>query len=126
MRAARTPAHFAWALLLALLLALRSLAPAGFMPWFEHGAVTIAICPDGGAVSTSVAANDHRPGERHGAHQHCPYAAASSLGATVPATMAIIATLFFALALLLGREFVSVERRTVRERPPLRGPPVPA
>jgi hypothetical protein len=109
---------------LALLLALRSLAPAGFMPDFENGAVTIVICPDAAPVA---AHHHHGSGDHKGQHQLCPYAAASALGALGPDWPPLLpAVLVFAAALLLGRTFLFIEQHSRRERPPLRGPPIPA
>jgi hypothetical protein len=110
--------------LLALLLAVRLLAPAGFMPAFDHGAVTIVACPDadGGAVAPG---HHHHRNSKHD-HQPCPYAAASSLGALGPDFGALLDVLIFGAALLLGRTFLFIERNGLRERPPTRGPPIPA
>jgi hypothetical protein len=44
-----------------MLLALRVLAPAGFMPAFDHGAVTIVLCPDADPVP-AMGAHDHESG----------------------------------------------------------------
>ena len=46
------------AALLALMMAVRLLAPAGFMPSFEHGAVTIVACPDADAGGAMAAHHD--------------------------------------------------------------------
>ena len=46
MRTAPAFARFACAALLSLLLGLRLLGATGYMPGFEHGAVTIIVCPD--------------------------------------------------------------------------------
>jgi hypothetical protein len=113
-----------WLAFLALLLALRSLAPAGFMPAFEQGAVTIVACPDA-SVSPHEMPMHHR-GDHKSLHQPCPYAAASALGALGPDWMPLPAVLFFAAALLLGRSFLFLERHDGRQRPPSRGPPIPA
>ncbi len=79
MTAVSIRSRFAWGMLLALLLGLRSLAPAGFMPSFDHGAVTIVACPD---ASAAVAPMHHRhPVDHSIAHQLCPYAAGAGLGA---------------------------------------------
>ena len=127
MRAASASTRFALAAIFALLLALRSLAPAGFMPSFELGAVTIVACPDADRGS-APAMHDHHGHADHGlAHHACPYASASSLGALGPDwTPIVTALIFFAAALLLGRTFLFVARHGARERPPLRGPPIPA
>jgi hypothetical protein len=123
MRAAPAPTRFAIAALLALLLALRSLAPAGFMPAFDHGAVTIVACPD----AVPAMHHHHHPADHSSAHQPCPYAAAASLGALGPDwAPLLIPVVFFAVALLLGRTFLFIERQTSRERPPAIGPPLPA
>jgi len=110
-------------LLLALLMGLRLLAPAGFMPAFDHGAVTIVACPDataGGAPTMS-----HHDGGSKRLHQLCPYASASGLGALAAEFAAIGALIFLASALLLGRSFLFLERSRANARPPQRGPPFP-
>ena len=122
MRARPHHLRFAWAIALALLLAVRSLAPAGFMPAFDHGTVTIVPCPD---AAPSMAMHHH--GDHKRFHDPCPYAAASSLDATGPAWARLFeAILAFAAALLLGRTFLFVERQNRRDRPPAIGPPITA
>ena len=125
-RTASPPRRAIWALALALILALRLLAPAGFMPAFDHGAVTIVVCPDAEPIAPAMAGHHHHDHSKK-FHQACPYAAASSLGATVADWPPLDAALFaLGLALLIGRPFVSLERHRAHERPPLRGPPLPA
>lgn len=111
------------AALFALLLAVRLLAPAGFMPAFEHGAVTIVACPD--ADGGAPAPMHHQHGKQTH-HEPCPYASASSLGALGADFAALVTLLIFAAALLLGRTFLFLERHALRERPPTRAPPIPA
>jgi hypothetical protein len=120
MRAAPASIRFAWAALFAVLLAVRSLAPAGFMPAFDGGAVNIVACPD------AAPAPMHHHGEHKDFHQPCPYAAAGAVGTLGPDWLPFIAIAMFAAALLLGRTFLFIERHATRERPPLRGPPIPA
>ena len=110
------------AVALLILLALRLLNPAGFMPSFEHGAVTIVACPDGGAA---LPGHNHDHSKAH-AHQTCPYAAASALGGLANDLPLLAAILVIGLALLLGRPFLFIERHRSEDRPPLRGPPIPA
>jgi hypothetical protein len=110
-------------MLFALQLALRSLAPAGFMPAFDHGAVTIVACPDAAAPDLPMM-HHHQPGHHNLVHQPCPYASASGLGALGADWSALLISSFFAIALLLGRTFMFVERHGRRERPPSRGPPL--
>ncbi len=125
MRAAPVPIRFAWAALFALLLAVRSLAPEGFMPAFDHGGVTIVACPDANPPMTAM--HHHKSPGHNFAHQPCPYASASSLGALGPdGAPLLLPVAFFAATLLLGRTFLFVERHRSRDRPPLRGPPIPA
>lgn len=124
MSAASSPIRFAWAALFALLLAVRSLAPAGFMPAFDHGAVTIVACPDAPVVP---AMHHHHPGDHKGSnHEPCPYASASSLGALGVDFAPLVGVILVAVALLLGRTFLFVERQSRRERPPAIGPPLSA
>lgn len=122
MRIAPDLTRSIWAALLALLLAVRLLAPAGFMPSFDQGAVTIVACPDGdlGVAPMSV----HHHGHSKQLHQPCPYASASGVGSLAAHMAPLIVVLMFAAALLLGRTFFFIERGRAHERPPLRGPPL--
>jgi hypothetical protein len=109
---------------LALLLVLRLLSPAGFMPAFDHGAVTIVACPDGEPVPpTKQMAGHHRHSPKT-FHQSCPYASASALGGLVGDSPLLMALLAIGLALLLGRAFHFLDRQCPHDRPPLRGPPI--
>jgi hypothetical protein len=126
MRTAPAPARSIFAVLLALLMAVRLLAPAGFMPSFDHGAVTIVACPDA-EPGVLAPMNAHHHGHSKIVHQPCPYAAASGVGSLAGETALLLGVLVLAgAALLLGRTFLFVERNRTHERPPLRGPPLPA
>jgi len=120
MRTATASIRLAWVALFALLLAVRSLAPAGFMPAFEGGTVTIVACPDTSPAGHSM----HHHGEHKALHQPCPYASASALGALGADWAPLLAVALFAAALLLGRSFLFLERHNFRERPPAIGPPL--
>ena len=122
MRGAPVSIRFAAAAMLALLLAIRSLAPAGFMPAFDNGSVTIVVCPD----AMPGQASHHRSGDHKSLHQPCPYAAASAVDAVGPGWTPLLPILSFGVVLLLGRTLQFIERHETRERPPLRGPPLPA
>lgn len=124
MRNARILTRSICAALLALLLAVRLLAPAGFMPSFDHGAVTIVACPDADSGAAPMAA--HHDGHSKKLHQPCVYASASGLGSLSPDLPLPVGVAVFAAALLLGRTFLFLERNRNFERPPLRGPPIPA
>jgi hypothetical protein len=118
--------RFGWAVLFALLLGLRSLAPFGFMPAFDHGGVTIVACPDADAPLIPNGGHHHHPGDHKIVHQPCPYAAVSALGALGNDLAPVVAVLLFGAVLAIGRAFLFVERQGRRDRPPTRGPPVPA
>ena len=125
MRAAQIPTRFAVAALFALLLGVRSLAPAGFMPAFDRGSVTIVACPDANAPVVSMAHHRH-PADHKFHHEPCPYAAASALGALGNGLAPVLAALLFGAVLAIGCAFMFVERQGRRERPPTRAPPIPA
>jgi len=124
MRTAPPLARSICVALLALLLAVRLLAPAGFMPSFDHGAVTIVACPDAELGVAPMAAHHH--GHSKQLHQPCPYAAASGVGSLAADWAPVIGVLILAAALLLGRTYLFIERNRTHERPPLRGPPLAA
>jgi hypothetical protein len=126
MRSASPLGRAACAVVLALLLALRSLAPAGFMPAFEHGRIAIVICPDAEPIAAMppMAHHDHRQHDK--LHQPCPFAAASATGALDRDLVLLLDALILAGALLLGRALVLPVRNVSQVRPPSRGPPLPA
>ena len=115
-----------WGALFAMLLGLRLLSPAGFMPSFAQGELTIIVCPDAAfdAAPAMPLHHHHHHSARH--REPCPYAAASSLGALgVDFFQLLPSVLVLAAAILLGRSFLFLERHANRLRPPLRGPPLP-
>jgi hypothetical protein len=115
------------AALIALLLGLRLLGATGYMPAFEHGSMTIIVCPDAD-VDAPLAINvaHHHHGQSKHPHGVCPYASVSSLGALGVDFGTLAGALIFAPALLVGRTFRFLERNRLRERPPSRAPPLPA
>lgn len=123
MRAASKAVRLVCAALFLLLLAVRSLAPAGFMPTFDHGALAIVACPDGDA---SPGIRMHHDGHHKSGDQVCPYAAASALGALGPDHTSLVESLLLCAALLVGRVLLFAERVSGRDRPPATGPPIPA
>jgi hypothetical protein len=120
------PTRVACAALFALILALRLLTPAGFMPAFDHGTVTIVACPDAEPAPPMNMAGHHHHHDPKKLHQACPYASAAGLGGLLADIALLAALLAVGLALLLGRSFRFLERQRAHERPPLRGPPIPA
>jgi hypothetical protein len=124
LRSASGATHVLFGALLTLVLATRLLTPAGFMPSFEHGAVAIVVCPDAEPAAAPMG-HYHHGGEKK-LHQPCPYAAGAAAG-TLADIFALLATVLVSgAALLLGRAFRFLERHRSRERPPSRGPPLPA
>jgi hypothetical protein len=113
-----------WAALFALLLAARLLAPAGFMPSFDRGAVTIVACPDANPGVAPMSAHHH--GHSKALHQPCPYASAAGPGSLLADLTRLIGVAILAAALLPGRTFLFIAYRRAHERPPLRGPPLRA
>jgi hypothetical protein len=111
------------AALFALLMAVRLLSPAGFMPAFDHGSVSIVVCPDGDPVPTPMAHHQHHGDAK--LQQHCPYAAG---GAPATATNFILvsAALLAAGLLISGVAFEHFRRHRLRDWPPSIGPPLPA
>jgi hypothetical protein len=112
------------ALVLALLLGLRLLSPAGFMPAFERGVVTIVACPD--TLGAAAPAHHHDSPDRKTVHQPCPYAAASALGALPGQWVPAAALPGLAIVLLAAPSFAFVERHRANERPHPTGPPLVA
>jgi len=127
MRAAPTHLRLAWAMLFALLLALRLIGSTGYMPGVEHGRLTIIVCPDAGPNAPLALGSAHHH-HGHGGHDHnpCPYAAAGALGAVGPEWAPLLAIVAFAATLLPGRALQFAARELGHRRPPATGPPIPA
>lgn len=111
------------AAVLALLLSIRLLTPAGFMPAFDRTGITIVACPGADGGIGSMPMHKHRG---KAMHEPCPYASASTLGALGPDWTPLLPTILFAIVLILGRGLLFVARHNDRERPPAIGPPIPA
>lgn len=124
VRTASASARWLCAALLALLLTLRLLSPAGFMPAFEHGTITIVSCPDGSFEPSTTMTMHHEGQAKH--HEQCPYASASPLGALGADVVLLLGSLVLFGAVLLGRTFEFIARHSRQLRPPLRGPPLTA
>jgi hypothetical protein len=110
--------------LLFLVFGTRLLSPAGFMPAFAGGAMTIVVCPDSGG-GAAPAAHHHHGGSKK-LHQTCPYAAGTAAATLIDNLAPLAAVLVFGAALSLGRRNRFPVRRRAHDRPPLRGPPLPA
>ena len=127
MRTLSVSARAAWTLVFAALLGLRLLGATGYMPVFERGALTIVVCPDADANAPLALGDTHH---HHGKTRHdqgtCPYAAASALGALGTDFGPLPTLLMLCAVLLLGRRFATLKLSRSYERPPSRGPPIPA
>lgn len=127
------------ALLIVVALAMKALVPAGFMPMLFEGRVVIALCSGSGPATTMVDAAGMHHGatmaSHHGGHgkshspqhdnkpQPCAFSGltAPTLAGTDPVVLAI--AIAFVLTLGLRMVVALPARRSVRLRPPLRGPP---
>ena len=127
MRTLSVSARAAWTLVFAALLGLRLLGATGYMPAFQRGALTIVVCPDADANAPLALGDTHH---HHGKTRHdqgtCPYAAASALGALGVDFGPLLGSVILGAVLLLGRRFATLKLYRHYERPPLRGPPIPA
>ena len=123
MRASANPVRYAWVLLFALMLSLRLLGSAGFMPAFDHASLTLIACPDAELNAPLAIGTMHRHGHMQHARQPCPYAAAGALGATDDTFVPLIAIVLIGMTLLLGRAFAFLDRESRRDWPPAIGPP---
>jgi hypothetical protein len=112
----------ALAIVLGLMLATRLLVPAGFMPEFGNGTLSIVSCPDAGPAAGGHYSHHGQPKKTH---SPCPYAAGATAASLADADPQLLIALFGA-ALLAWRTFVFLQRSSSRERPPARGPPIPA
>src|SRR4051794_3353379 len=115
LRAASAGRRVMLSALVALVLAVRLLSPAGFMPSFAGGAVTIVMCPDAD-VHGSTAGHQHDHGKTH--QQPCPYAAATSAGSLPTGVSAILPASPAFSALRPGIPVAEIHDESTRDRPP--------
>ena len=112
------------ALAFAMLIAVRLLTPAGFMPAFGDGGVAIVACPDADPAPAPM--HGHHGGHSKTFHEPCPYAAAGGLNSLAADAPLLLAALIFATAVLVGRAALFLERSRTNLRPPSRAPPLSA
>jgi hypothetical protein len=130
MSTARSSTKRAWAALLALLLAVRIIASAGYMPSLEHGRLSLMLCPDGewtvpAAAMPAMGGMGHDQGSKAVHHQECPYAAAAAIsfaGGDAP-SLPLPVPVFFLIGIILLPPLI---RHRAFERPFSTGPPLPA
>jgi len=120
------------ALVLALVLSIRLLVPAGYMIAADSKVLTVVICTgttgDHQTAQLVIPQKDQKPGQggNHdsGKGDPCPYSSlsmASTAGADAPL---LAAALLFILALGFAPIVALARERTRYLLPPLRGPPV--
>jgi len=125
-RAALTPIRRAcWAVAFALLVAMRLLTPAGFMPAWDNSQVRIILCDDSGTQIGAATHHAHQgksDGSKH--HQSCPYAAASATPFLTLPAIAVAPPLEIASDLSASTQPARFQVERKVERPPSRAPPV--
>ena len=125
-RAALTSTRRAcWAVAFALLVAMRLLTPAGFMPAWGDSQVRIILCDDSGTQIDAATHHAHQgksEGSKH--HQSCPYAAASATPFLTLPAIAVAPPLEIASDLSASTQPARLQVGRKVERPPSRAPPV--
>ncbi len=120
--------RFAWAVALALLLVIRVVTSAGYMPDVEQGHLTLMLCPDGEwtVPSTTMPGMPHDGSKGIEGHQQCPFAAAAAMPLSNTAPAPLVAPVALPLV-LAGAPIISwISARPHFARPPSTGPPFPA
>jgi hypothetical protein len=124
-------------LLLALALlgwvAVRSLAPTGFMPEWSAAGLQIVACPDYSypapthAMPAMTHGDAHHSGnhEKAGTHESCPYAAATAFHALGADGPPFLADQVAAAIAPQSRPLATLPAVPRRDRPPSQGPPTP-
>ncbi len=141
-RRVRLSTRLILAVLLALCLGVRLLTPAGFMPSFADGALTIIPCPDAagapppaavrhmdgmamGGMAIPASVHDHDRSKDGFHHPSCPYASAASLVGIDLGIASLIVVILKATLPAPSRALARFRRCATRDRPPSRGPPFP-
>ncbi len=127
------PHRGGWLRFCLVVLALRLLVPAGYMPAIDAGGIAIVACPDGVAPAPPVMAahadrhgsrhHDDDRGKHHGAGQVCAFAGLSAplLAGADPVLLAAALAWVAAAALAFPRRHLA--RAAPYLRPPSHAPP---
>ena len=120
------------ALSLLVWLAVRSLAPTGFMPDWSASGLRIVACPDYAVSAQHEAmagmakggAHHQGPSKNTSGHESCPYAAATAFHAVATETPVLVVDAMVSRPMAgTARIAPPPVRAWRRERPPPRGPP---
>ncbi|UZK68709.1 hypothetical protein OKW76_11740 [Sphingomonas sp. S1-29] len=114
------------ALLLAAVLAMKMLVPAGYMTNVSGTTITVAVCNGSGPMTITIPMEQgHDEADRGDDAMPCAFAGVpgAMLAATDP--VLLLGAILFVLALGLSRSRIVLPRAAPYLRPPLRGPPAP-
>ncbi|WP_033919611.1 hypothetical protein [Sphingomonas sp. 37zxx] len=111
------------ALLLAAVLAMKLLVPAGYMTSVSGTTITVAVCNGSGPMTITIPMEGHDQADRSDDAMPCAFAGVpgAMLAATDP--VLLLGAILFVLALGLSRSRIVLPRAAPYLRPPLRGPP---
>ena len=128
MSTAKSSAKLVWTALLALLLGLRLVASAGYMPSVDKGRLTLMLCPDGEwtAPAPAMAGMAHDHGSNHAHHQQCPYSLAAATPVASGDSAPLLPLPLLVFGLLGTVVLVPLACRSRFDRPFSTGPPIPA
>ena len=122
MRTAPTLKSAAWAMILALALAMRLVTPAGFMPMFDGGRLTVVECPGSGPMPMMPMSGMDQGQKK--LCQSCPHATATGAGLVDAKPLMPEIARFAPVPLSVGSDFTLALARGQHERPPAIGPPI--
>ena len=124
MRTAPSQFRAAWAVMLALVLAMRLVTPAGFMPSFDQGRLTVVECP--GSTSMPMPPMSGMDDSQKKVCQSCPHGTATGAGLVDAQPLLAPAENYPTAMPRVGTLWSLPLRSGEHERPPAIGPPIPA
>jgi hypothetical protein len=111
-------------MIFAVVLAMRLVTPAGFMPWFDQGRLTVVECPGSGPMP--MAPMSGMDDSQKKVCQSCPHGTATGAGLVdAPPLLAAVESFATVTPRLATLQSLPL-RRGEHERPPAIGPPIPA
>lgn len=114
-----------WMAAFALLIGMRLLTPAGFMPSWSVGQIQISLCDEAGAQVAALAHHgDHNKTGKSKHAQPCPFAAAAATPFLTLPAIALALPLAPSANLERSAYVVRLSRQRKVERPPSRAPPL--
>lgn len=117
-------ARTCWGLVLGLVLAIRLMVPAGYMPAWDNGPAIVACDEYAASIPGHRGISEHGKTDKGSNKQPCPYAVVASMAADQPPPVTTDFGYFTAGPITTQQRLVAIGRGLAAPPPPPTGPPL--